>query len=553
METRAGAGEVLHGALSGGALASALLPSEALLPMIPSLQRISQKRLPAALHVEARGLSRDHLVSFLSNDDVYAVSAASACFPGPALLSSGSPQEVHDLAVVAHLSSIASSFPFVHFFDGVRVAEETSPVSVLPFSSLFSLLDLNAVALHRERAESGNLLDQTGLPSLSSIPETVSALLESIGKLSRGEPYRLFEYIGAPDASTVLVSLASAAHNAELAVRQLQTAGKKVGLLKIRLLRPWSSRHFLSALPSSASRVAVLDVSASSQTPLYADVVASLCYGQREGKQSPFLTSVRAGGPEQAELSIASLVALFEIMSQPEKPKPSLELGHLSPETLMPALEPPMATKVLVWEKMEAQPLKERAEEALEENLETSVQTLSRNDSYSPVPARLSHLRFKKGPAVFPHSDVKEADLVICQDLSLLSHYNILANARPGSTLLLKIPETREKAESSFPPTLKRDLFNKKVSLFYLPAAELVQRAGLPTPLLSLAESIALEAAFYHLAGLSHALLHEERDQGERKRKGRPKHAQPALDGGPAGDRAASGRDSQGLGDCHPR
>jgi len=285
MQSEGGAAGALHGALSGGALATTFTASQGLLLMIPDMYRIAGELMPAVIHVAARALAAQALSIFGDHSDVMATRAT-----GFALLAGGSVQEAMDLALIAHAATLEARVPFLHFFDGFRTSHEVSKVEALDAGDLRALIDADHIRAHRARALSPDhpvIRGTAQNPDVyfqgreasnayyGALPAIVQAAMDRLARRT-GRAHHLFDYAGAPDAERVLVLMGSGAEVAEEAIDHLRGQGEKVGVLKVRLYRPFSVAHFASALPGTVRALAVLDRTkepGSAGEPLYLDVV----------------------------------------------------------------------------------------------------------------------------------------------------------------------------------------------------------------------------------------------------------------------------------------
>jgi pyruvate-ferredoxin/flavodoxin oxidoreductase len=339
MQSEGGAAGVLHGALQSGALTTTFTASQGLLLMIPDMFKIAGELTATVFHVAARALATSALSIFGDHSDVMAVRGT-----GFAMLSSGSVQEAHDTALIAQAATLESRIPFLHFFDGFRTSHELNTLDLLSDQQIRAMIRDDLVREHRARAlnpehpfirgtahnpdtffqarEASNAFYQR-------VPAIVQAAMDRFGRLS-GRPYRLFEYEGAPDAERIIVLMGSGAETARSTVRALCAAGEKVGVLQVRLYRPFSSADFLAAIPSTARSVAVLDRTkepGSTGEPLYLDVVATLAQGIARGERS-HMPRVIGGryGIGSKDFTPAMVKATLDEMSKPE-PKNSFTVG----------------------------------------------------------------------------------------------------------------------------------------------------------------------------------------------------------------------------------
>ncbi|MGD9675313.1 MAG: pyruvate:ferredoxin (flavodoxin) oxidoreductase, partial [Candidatus Bipolaricaulia bacterium] len=268
MQSEAGAAGAVHGSLVAGALTTTFTASQGLLLMIPNMYKIAGELLPTVFHVSARALAGHALSIYGDHSDVMAVRQT-----GFALLASASVQEVIDLALVAHIASLKSKVPFVHFFDGFRTSHEIQKVDAMPYETLAKLVPWKEIDAFRRRAMSPEHPHLRGTsqspdiyfqgreaanPYYIAAPNVIAEVMRQVSDLT-GRKYGLFDYVGAPDAEHVIVAMGSSCDVIEETVNHLNAHGAKTGLVKVRLYRPWSSDHFLAALPKSVTRIAVLD------------------------------------------------------------------------------------------------------------------------------------------------------------------------------------------------------------------------------------------------------------------------------------------------------
>ena len=288
MQSEAGAAGAVHGSLVGGALTSTFTASQGLLLMIPNMYKISGELLPCVFHVSARALAAHALSIFGDHSDVMACRQT-----GFAMLASASVQEVMDLALVAHLSTLKASVPFLHFFDGFRTSHEVQKIEMIDYEDMAKLVDFDDVKRFRERALNPEHPHQQGTAQNPDIyfqnreaankfynatPGIVQTMMDKVGELT-GRHYHLFDYVGAPDADKVIVCMGSGCDTVEQTVNYLNAKGAKLGLIKVRLYRPFAVDKFTELLPESCKTVIVLDRTkepGSIGEPLYADVCAAL-------------------------------------------------------------------------------------------------------------------------------------------------------------------------------------------------------------------------------------------------------------------------------------
>ena len=288
MQSEAGAAGAVHGSLAAGALTTTFTASQGLLLMIPNMYKISGELLPGVFHVSARALAAHALSIFGDHQDVMACRQT-----GFAMLASGSVQEAMDMALVAHLSALKASVPFLHFFDGFRTSHEIQKIDAIDYEDIAKLVDWDAVKAFRERALNPEHPHQAGTAQNPDIyfqnreaankhylatPEIVEACMKQVGELT-GRHYNLFDYVGAPDAEEVIIVMGSGTETVDETIAALNAQGKKYGAVKVHLYRPFSAKHFLAAIPETCKKIAVLDRTkepGSLGEPLYEDVCTAL-------------------------------------------------------------------------------------------------------------------------------------------------------------------------------------------------------------------------------------------------------------------------------------
>ncbi|MEJ2434509.1 MAG: pyruvate:ferredoxin (flavodoxin) oxidoreductase, partial [Pseudolabrys sp.] len=327
MQSEGGAAGAIHGALQAGALTTTFTASQGLLLMIPNMYKIAGELTPTVFHVAARSLAAQALSIFGDHSDVTAARAT-----GFAFLASGGVQEVMDLALVAHAATLAGRLPLVHFFDGFRTSHEIAKVAPIDDATIRAMIDDELVAAHRARALSPEHPVLRGSsqnpdvyfqaresvnPYYERFPGVVQSAMDRFAQLT-GRAYHLFDYVGAPDAERVLVLMGSGAEAAHETVEYLQRAGEKVGLLKVRLYRPFAPGALIDALPATTRALAVLDRTkepGADGEPLYKDVLAALAQqaGARDGKFA-FMPRVIGGryGLSSKEFSPAMIKGVFD-------------------------------------------------------------------------------------------------------------------------------------------------------------------------------------------------------------------------------------------------
>ncbi len=327
MQSEGGAAGAVHGALQTGSLATTFTASQGLLLMIPNMNKIAGELTPTAFHVSARTLATHALSIFGDHSDVMFCRTT-----GWAMLCSNSVQEAMDLALISHAASLESRIPFLHFFDGFRTSHEVNKIEMLSDDDIRGLIGMDRVFEHRQRALSPDhpvlrgtaqnpdvffQMRERANPYYDACPDKVQAVMDKLGQ-AVGRSYHLFDYVGAPDAERVIVMMGSGAEAAHETVDHRNASGEKVGLLKVRLYRPFSVKHFLQALPLSVRKIAVLDRTKESGAigePLYLDVVNALQEGAKsEYNKLKWLPTVVGGryGLSSKEFTPAMVKAVYE-------------------------------------------------------------------------------------------------------------------------------------------------------------------------------------------------------------------------------------------------
>jgi len=516
MQSEAGAAGVLHGALSTGALAATFTSSQGLLLMIPEMYKIAGELSPAVIHAAARSVATHALSIFGDHSDVMAARAT-----GFAMLASGSVQEAMDLALVAHAAALESRVPFLHFFDGFRTSHEIQKVALLEEGDLRALMDPAALLAHRRRALSPEHPTLRGSsqnpdvffqsreaanPFYRDCPQVVERVLERLAART-GREYRLFDYLGAPDAERVLVLMGSGAGAAEEAVKALHERGEKVGLLKVRLYRPFSWTRFVSALPAGARRIAVLDRTkepGSVGEPLFLDVLAAIEEAQVHGppRVRPKVIGGRYGLSSK-EFTPAMAAAVFAELAR-ESPGSRFtvgirdDLGGVSlPWDGSFSTESPGARRAVFFGLGSDGTVgaTKSAIGIIAERTGLNVQGYFVYDSKKAGAMTVSHLRF--GPEPIRSSTlIRSADFVACHHEGLLKSADVLGLAAPGASFLLNIPEP-ERAWERLPAGARRAILAKGLRLFAIDASGVAREAGLGQRI-----NTVMQTCFFHLIGL---------------------------------------------------
>merc|ERR550532_2222947 len=468
MQSELGSAAALHGALSGGALCTTFTCSQGLLLMIPNLCLLAGELLPAVFHVSARALARQSLSIFCDHSDVMAVRVT-----GCALLSAHNQQETMDMAVVAHLSSLKSSVPFVHFFDGTRTSSAIECVSPIAYSTIKTLMPWDKLDEFRGRGLNPQHPIMRGLgqdPQVyyqsavsanryyDAVPGIVQETMDELATIT-GRPYQLFDYYGDPDAERVVVVMGSAAKTCEETVDYLRKQGEKVGILKTRLFRPFSVEHFLAKVPQTTKAIAVLDRTKedfSSSLPLHSDVLTAL-------SEAGVYKRVVGGnyGLGSKEFAPRHAKAVFDNLKE-HVPKNHYTVGIIDDVTnsslpIGPSINTiPEGTVQALFFGLGSDGTvgaNKAATSIIGERTEFFSQGHFNYSSQKAGASTVSHLRFGPQPlrSQYEIEASPGADYVACHHTSFLPKYNMLERAHPKGVFVVNCPwSTVEELDNNF-------------------------------------------------------------------------------------------------------
>ncbi|MDD7223106.1 MAG: pyruvate:ferredoxin (flavodoxin) oxidoreductase [Lachnospiraceae bacterium] len=511
MQSEAGAIGAVHGALQTGSLGVSYTSSQGLMLMVPVLYRIAGERLPAVLHVAARTVGTHGMSIFGDHSDVMACRAT-----GFAMLCSGSVQEAADLAAVAHLAAVKGRTPFMHFFDGFRTSHELSRIDMPDVKALTKLMDKDALQAFRDHAlnpehprlwntvQNGDVYFQIREANngfYDDLPEIVEYYLEETGKVT-GRTYHLFDYYGDPDAEDVVIAMGSVSGAAKEAVDYLSGKGKKVGYLEVHLYRPFSSKHFLNALPKSVRRIAVLDrckEMGSVGEPLYLDVVSVI-------KDTNMDVSVIGGryGLSSKDTDMAQLVSVYKNLSL-DNPKKNFTIGIVDDVTHL-SLEYEKITDYVDNDTYSCKFWGLGGDGTVGANHNTAKILGDCEDLYSQAYFEYdakksfgitkSHLRFSKKPIRSTYY-VKSADFVACHNENFIGEYDIVNEIKKGGSLLLNCSFDENEVDEKLPSHVKRLIADNDIKLYIINATEIAHRLGLGSH-----TNTVLQAAFFKISKL---------------------------------------------------
>ncbi len=499
MQSEGGAAGAVHGALQTGSLATTFTASQGLLLMIPNMNKIAGELTPTTFHVSARTVAAHALSIFGDHSDVMFCRST-----GYAMLCSNSVQEAMDLALIAHAASLETRIPFLHFFDGFRTSHEVSKIEVLSDEQIRGLINMDRVIEHRQRALSPDhpvlrgtaqnpdvffQIRETANRYYDSCPEKVQAVMDKFAE-AVGRRYRLFEYVGAPDAENVIVVMGSGAEVAHETVDYLNSHGEKVGLLKVRLYRPFSVNHFLNCLPASVRRIAVLDRTKESGAigePLFIDVVSALSEGAKHGriKSAPLVVGGRYGLSSK-EFTPAMVKAVYDNLKL-DAPTDHFTVGinddvthHSLPYDAEFSTEPDSTIRALFYGLGADGTVgaNKNSIKIIGENTNNYAQGYFVYDSKKSGAMTVSHLRFGPQPIRSSYL-VSQANFIACHQWIFLERYDMLSALVPGGTFLLNSPFGPDEVWDHLPRPLQKQIIAKKARFFVIDAYTVARDTGM--------------------------------------------------------------------------
>ncbi len=519
MQSEAGAVAAVHGALQTGALSTSFTSSQGLLLMIPVLHRIAGELLPCVLHVASRTVGTHAMSIFGDHSDVMNCRQT-----GFAMLSTGSVQEVMDLAGVAHLAAIRSRVPFLHFFDGFRTSHELTKVEEMDTAALAALVDKDALAAFRARAlspehprirgtvQNGDVYFQAREASnrfYDAVPDIVENYMRDIARIT-GREYHLFDYYGAPDAEDVIIAMGSASGVIRDTVDWLNAQGRKAGFVQVHLFRPFSCRHLLDALPASVRRIAVLDrcrEMGSAGEPLYQDVCTAFAgafktaAGAERFARMPLIIG-GVYGLSSKDVDHAQIRDVFDELGRPE-PLQRFTIGIEDDVTgrSLPSSGPLDIDCGMVsckfWGLGSDGTVGANRNTVDIVNRATPLfgQAYFEFDAKKSYGITKSHLRFSEKP-IRSSCFVRRADVEACHNQTYVHRYAMADELKEGGSFLLSCAWSPDELTWRLPASLKRTLARKQARLWIIDAPELAQKLGLGHH-----TNIILQAAFFRLAG----------------------------------------------------
>ena len=511
MQSEGGAAGTVHGSLQVGALTTTYTASQGLLLKIPNMYKIAGQLLPGVIHVSARSLAAQALSIFGDHQDIYACRQT-----GFAMLASGSVQEVMDIAGVAHLAAIKGRVPFLHFFDGFRTSHEIQKVEVMDYAHFDRLLDREALQKFRDEAlnpespktrgtaQNDDIYFQTRELSnrfYDAVPDIVANYLTEISKIT-GRDYKPFNYYGDPEATRVIVAMGSVTQTLEEVVDYLNAKGEKVGIIKVHLYRPFSTKYLFDVMPKSVKKIAVLDRTkepGSLGEPLYLDIKAAF-YGQ---KDAPIIVGGRYGLSSK-DVDPAQMLAVFENLNQSE-PKDGFTVGIVDDVTFTSL---PTGEKISLSDESVKECLfyglgadgtvgaNKNSIKIIGDKTDLYAQAYFAYDSKKSGGYTRSHLRFGKKPIRSTYL-VSNPHFVACSVAAYLEIYDVIDGIRENGTFLLNSIWNAEQTIAKLPNKVKKILASKNINFYIINATKLAHDIGLKNR-----TNTIMQSAFFKLANI---------------------------------------------------
>lgn len=518
MQSEGGAAGAIHGALVSGALVSTFTASQGLLLMIPTMYRLAGELTPTVFHVSARSLACGALSIFGDHSDAMSIRQT-----GFAMLCSGNVQECMDMPLIAQQATLASRIPFLHFFDGFRTSHEVQKVEELSFDDMRAMIDEDLIAAHRARALTP---DRPTIGGTAQNPDVYFQGRETVNKFYRDTPqivietmakfekivgrrYRLFDYIGAPDAEKVVILMGSGMDTVHETVDYLTAQGEKVGVVKVRLFRPFSVKHFIEALPKTVTKIAVLDRTKEAGAPgepLYMDVRTAI--GEAMGAKAtafekyPLITGGRFALGSK-EFTPASVKAVLDNLDAAE-PKQEFTVGindditnlGLDIDTSFDIETSDYGAMFFGLGSDGTVGANKNSIKIIGELTDNYAQGYFVYDSKKAGAITVSHLRFGKELIRKPYL-IKQADFVACHNTSFLEKYDMLASLKPGGVFLLTSLHAKDEVWDTLPAETQQQMIDKKVKFYVIDAISIAQDLGLGARI-----NVIMQTAFFKISGV---------------------------------------------------
>jgi pyruvate-ferredoxin/flavodoxin oxidoreductase len=519
MQSEAGAAGAVHGALTAGALTTTFTASQGLLLMIPNMYKIAGELTPTVFHVTARSIACQALSIFGDHSDVMACRQT-----GFTMLCSGNVQEVMDFALISQQATLKSRIPFLHFFDGFRTSHEVQKVEEISYDQMREMIDNSLVAAHKQRALSPDRPQISGTSQnpdvyfqgretvnkfYDVVPQIVQETMDKFAKVV-GRQYHLFDYVGAPDAEKIIIIMGSGGETAHETVEYLVSKGEKVGVLKIRLFRPFSNRDFMAAIPKTVKKIAVLDRTkepGSLGEPLYLDVRTGIGEAMAD-KYAPFkdYPLVLGGryGLGSKEFTPAMVKAVFDNLDA-NAPKNHFMVG----------IEDDVTNKSLTVDdsfNIPAQGLytamfyglgsdgtvgaNKNSIKIIGDLTDNYAQGYFVYDSKKAGAKTVSHLRFGKNEIRRPYL-IQQADFVACHNASFIEKYDMLGNIKQGGIFLMTSMHGKDSIWDTLPVELQTQIVNKKVKFYCMDAISIAEKLGMGSRI-----NVIMQTAFFKISNI---------------------------------------------------
>ena len=512
MQSEAGAAGAVHGSLVAGALTTTYTASQGLLLMIPNMYKIAGELLPCVFHVSARCVASHALNIFGDHSDVMACRQT-----GFAMLASNPVQEAMDLALVAHLSTLKARVPFLHFFDGFRTSHEISKIDGIDYEDILPLVDMDDIKAFKARAlnpehpvqmgtaQNGDIFFQNREACnkyYDAVPGIVKTMMQKVADLT-GRKYELYQYYGAPDAENIIIMMGSGCEAVEETVDYYAAKGEKVGLIKVRLYRPFSVKDFVAAIPASVKKIAVMDrtkEAGSVGEPLYLDVCAAL---QEEGRTDITVVGGRYGLGSK-EFNPSMVGAIYKNLAA-KTPKNHFTVGinddvtgHSLPIDEFINASPAGTSRCKFYGLGSDGTVgaNKNSIKIIGDHTDMYAQGYFAYDSKKSGGLTISHLRFGKTPIKSAYL-IDQADFVACHNQSYVTRYDMTGDIKEGGTFLLNTNWTPEQLETELPAKMKNDIAKKHIKFYTLDGLKVINEIGARKGV-----NTVMQAAFFKLADI---------------------------------------------------
>ncbi len=495
MQSEGGAAGTAHGAVQAGALTCTFTASQGLLLKVPNMFKIAGELTPFCIHVSARSIATHALSIFGDHSDIYAARTT-----GFAMLASCGVQEAHDLALVAHSATLKTRVPFLHFFDGFRTSHEVAKISYIEDETILAMLPEDLIAAHRKRALNPDAPVIRGTAQnpdaffqsreacnqfYSACPGLVQETMDELAKLT-GRQYRLFEYAGPEDADRVIIIMGSGADTANETAEVLASQGEKVGVLTVRLFRPFSAQHLVAALPKTTKKIAVLDRTkepGSAGEPLYQDVLTALI--EERGSNMPLVVGGRYGLSSK-EFTPSMVKAIFDELKK-DTPKNHFTVGIVDDVTHT-SLEVGDDLEVCAQGTSQAMfyglgsdgtvGANKNTIKIIGESTDMHAQGYFVYDSKKAGAVTVSHVRFGPKALKAPYL-IQAADFVGCHQFVFCEKYDMLERAKEGAVFLLNSPYGKDEVWDQLPREMQAQILEKKLKFYVIDGLKVAQNAGM--------------------------------------------------------------------------